>query len=724
MKSPHLRPAGTQIHPTRRLHRHRRSRAGSALVTLAAVALAILFAGDVLAAGLMRPADGRSPALDLRDQQVTVMIEDGYAITTIEQVFTNPNATDLEAIYAFPVPEKAAVAEFTYWIGGTPVTAEVLPKVEARAIYEDQKAQGNEAGLAEQDSHKTFDISVWPVRAGGDVRIRLSYIQPARIDTGVGRYVYPLAEGNVDAEKLSFWTATETVSGRFSFDLQLRAAYPVEALRLPSHPAAVVGRTPEGYWTVHLDNGIAAAPTTVAPDDGASAAEIEQPAPVATNETGTSTAFTLDQDIVVYWRHANGLPGSVDLVAHKAPGADRGTFMMVLTPGDDLAPITRGRDWTFVLDKSGSMAGGKFTTLSEGVARALRSLPAADRFRLIAFDTGTHALSNGFQPATEGAIAAALNSLNAVQPDNGTNLYAGLNAGMDSLTADRTSAVVLITDGVANVGVTARKDFLDMVRKADVRLYTAIIGNSANTPLLEGIAKASGGFALTISTNDDIIGAVLSMTSKATHEALHGVTLSIDGVRTTDIAPRDLASLYRGQQLIVFGHYFGDGPATVTLRGKISGQPKSYTTSFAFPARDTRNPKIERLWAYAAIEDMLAEIAEFGDDADLKDAITATAVAHGLVTPYTSMLVVREDVFQALNIDRTNARRLETEAAAQAARSVAPVQNRQADSAQPMFAAPRATHSGGNGSGAIDPLAGLLVIGVGILLARSARRGL
>ncbi len=45
-----------------------------------------------------------------------MVIEDGYAVTTVDQVFHNPHATDLKAIYSFPVPEEAAVSEFTMWI--------------------------------------------------------------------------------------------------------------------------------------------------------------------------------------------------------------------------------------------------------------------------------------------------------------------------------------------------------------------------------------------------------------------------------------------------------------------------------------------------------------------------------------------------------------------------------------------------------------------------------
>ena len=57
-------------------------------------------------------------------------------------------------------------------------------------------------------------------------------------------------------------------------------------------------------------------------------------------------------------------------MTYKAPGASGGTFMLTLTPGIDLAPITEGRDWIFVLDTSGSMQ-GKFFALSEAVRAAL-----------------------------------------------------------------------------------------------------------------------------------------------------------------------------------------------------------------------------------------------------------------------------------------------------------------------------------------------------------------
>ena len=84
----------------------------------------------------------------------------------VEQVFANPHGTDLEAIYSFPVPEKAAVGEFTYWIDGLPVTGEVLEKQQAREIYQQEKQAGRETALTEQDSYRTFDIAVYPCAPG------------------------------------------------------------------------------------------------------------------------------------------------------------------------------------------------------------------------------------------------------------------------------------------------------------------------------------------------------------------------------------------------------------------------------------------------------------------------------------------------------------------------------------------------------------------------------
>lgn len=646
-------------------------------ISVIALVSSLITTGQTFAAGLLTPTNGQSSSLEIKQHDVSVIIQDGYAITTVEQVFSNPHSQDLEAIYSFPVPEKGAVAEFTVWIDGKPVTAEVLEKQQAKQVYESEKAAGRDAGLLEKDDFKTFDMKVSPVRAGQDTRLRFAYMQPVHVDTGIGRYVYPLEEGGVDEQKLAFWTANESVKEKFNFELQLKSSYPIDALRMPSQPQASITQVSASEWNANL--------SSLATNN------LEEEVTQANNN---QAVFELDKDLVVYWRHQAGLPGSVDMVTYKPEGSRKGTFMLTITPGDDLKPVTEGSDWIFVLDISGSMK-GKYATLVDGVHRALGKMRGNDRFRIVLFNDQSTELTNGFVNATPEMVKHYSESLIKVNPGSGTNLYAGLENGLQGIEADRTSSIVLVTDGVANVGETQQKKFIELLKKKDIRLFTFIMGNSANRPMLQALTAESNGFATSVSNSDDIVGKILEATSKVTHQSLHGVELSISGVKTSELTPKKISSLYRGQQLIVFGHYWGDGIADIRLSGKVSGTKIDYSTQIEFPASASLHPELERLWAYASIEDMMTEMHNFGENADMKQAVSDLSVEYGLVTDYTSMVVVREEVFQSLGINRQNQKRLETEKQAKQQRASQPVASNRVDTQKPMFKSNRSSHTGG-----------------------------
>ncbi len=420
---------------------------------------------------------------------------------------------------------------------------------------------------------------------------------------------------------------------------------------------------------------------------------------------------------MVYWRHEADLPGSVDLATYKTDSQAKGSFMLTITPGDDLKPVTEGSDWIFVLDVSGSM-NGKYTSLAQGVQQALGKMRSEDRFRIVTFNDSARELTNGYVNATPEMVTQYSKMVAAIQPGNGTDLFAGLSKGLRGIEADRTSAIILVTDGVANVGETKQRKFIELLEKRDIRLFTFIMGNSANRPLLDAITRKSNGFASSISNSDDIIGKILEASSKVSHQALHGVELSIDGVKVTDMSLKTMGTLYRGQQLIVFGRYFGEGQAQVRLSGKISGEKKEYHTQLNFPALDMNHPEVERLWAYATIEELSQEMHDFGEDADIKQAITDIAIEYGLVTDYTSMIVVRDEVFDSLGIKRDNKKRLQTELKAQQKRASQPVTSSRADTRQPMFNSNRPSH--GNGSGAMDVWLLLLLLPA-VILRRLAK---
>mgnify|MGYP001553694800 CR=1 FL=1 len=101
--------------------------------------------------------------------------------------------------------------------------------------------------------------------------------------------------------------------------------------------------------------------------------------------------------------------------------------------------------------------------------------------------------------------------------------------------------------------------------------------------------------------------------------------------------------------------------------------------------------------------------------------IVDLGVEYGLVTDYTAMVVVRDEVFDARGIKRNNRARLAVEQAAQQQRAQRPVVSRRVDSQQPMYSSSRARHS--SGGGALDAWTLLFLLPLAWLtwLSRRAR---
>ncbi|SHI60879.1 Ca-activated chloride channel family protein [Malonomonas rubra DSM 5091] len=615
----------------------------------------MLLAGNAMAAGLLKPVGANdSAALAISSHKVDVTINNGFVRTEVDQTFANSSGTATEVIYSFPLPKQSSLSELSLWIAGQEILGEVVEKQRARQIYEEQKAQGNQTALAEKNDYRSYDVKVGNIPAQSDVRVRLVYYQPLEIDLNIGRYIYPQAEGNVDEERISFWSTDDKVSGPFHFHLQLKSAFPVKDVRLPGLDQEAIIQRSGGMSEENAGDII---DVTIDRPEGSQ----------------------LNKDIVFYYRLDDSVPARIELVPYKADKNSEGTFMLVVTPAADLQPISEGTDWTFVLDNSGSMGGHKISTLTDGVNRVLGQMRANDRFRIITFNNSAQELTSGYINATTENVQQWISALKNIQAGGGTNLFAGLESAYRKLDEDRTSSIILVTDGVANVGNTAHKDFLRLLQKYDIRLFTFVIGNSANQPLLDRLARDSGGFAMNISDADDISGRLLQAKAKVLHQALHDVEIDISGERVTDLTPEKIGNLYAGQQLVQFGRYNSDGEVTIKMKAKISGQPHSWKTTANLPQTATDNPELERLWALAKIDQTMEEVREKGEIETLKNKVIDYGLNYSLVTDYTSMLVVTVDVLENQGIQRRNADRVQKERIAQQQKAAAPVQNHRID---------------------------------------------
>ena len=627
------------------------------------------------AAGTLTPKGSPDQPIQIRDHHLEVTLNNGFARSEVTQTFFNPNDKDLEAMYRFPLPKSASLSEVTMTLGEREIHGEVVEKLKAQTIYENEKYAGNDAGLATKNGFQSFDFQVHPVRAKSETRLRIVYYQPLEVDTGVGRFVYPLEDGGTDEAGAGFWNPTnDKVEGTFSAAVELKSAWPVADVRMPSfEKETVTDKLGEGHYKVRVE------------------------------KKGPS----LSGDLVFYYRLADNLPGRVELIPFRNGESGAGTFMLVVTPGLDLKPLTGGADYVFVLDTSGSMQ-GKLRVLTDGVSRVLGKMSAKDRYRIVTFSDSASDFTNGWREASEANVQKTLKQIAALQANGSTNLYEGLSLAMKDLDADRATSVVLVTDGVTNTGIVDPVEFHKLTKSHDIRIFGFLLGNSANWPLMRTVCDASGGFYAGVSNADDIMGQIMQAKSKVLHECLHDVELNISGVKTFNTTGLMPGKIYRGQQMIMFGQYEGAGEAELVLKARMTGEDKTYRTKFRFPEKDVANPELERLWAMDQIEQLeLRANTGVMPAGESDSAIADLGVKYQLVTDQTSMLVLGDDTFAREGIERRNQQRVAVERSAQSVRAAAPQPvSYRVDTSQPLTPSTAPSHSsggGGSGAGALFP---------------------
>jgi Ca-activated chloride channel family protein len=131
--------------------------------------------------------------LEIKEHDVNVTINNGIAVTRVTQVFVNTEKRQVEALYTFPVPKGASVANFSMWIKGKEMVGEVLEKKRAREIYNSYKRRRRDPGLLEQVDYKTFEMRIFPIAPIAEQKVEIVYYQELNVDQDQATYVYPLA---------------------------------------------------------------------------------------------------------------------------------------------------------------------------------------------------------------------------------------------------------------------------------------------------------------------------------------------------------------------------------------------------------------------------------------------------------------------------------------------------------------------------------------------------
>lgn len=173
-------------------------------------------------------------------------------------------------------------------------------------------------------------------------------------------------------------------------------------------------------------------------------------------------------------------------------------------PADTRIPL----DLALVLDRSGSMRGAKIEAAKGAALEVVRRLWPQDRVSVVAYDDEVQTVA---ERAAGGDAPDLAQRIGSIGPRGMTNLSGGWLRGrelLDGTEERRLRRVVLLTDGLANVGIT-RPELLESMtaraREAGIATTTIGFGEDYDERLLRRMAEAGGGGTYYIEAPDQAI---------------------------------------------------------------------------------------------------------------------------------------------------------------------------------------------------------------------------
>jgi Ca-activated chloride channel family protein len=547
--------------------------------------------------------------LEVRRHHVTVSIQDQVAVTEVDQTFFNPNDVQLEGTYLFPVPKGAKIDSFAMDIDGTLTEAELLDAEKARKIYEDIVRRMKDPALLEYAGQDLFKVRIFPLEARKEKRVKLKYTQLMASDGGLVEYRYPLNTEKFSARPI------ESVSVK----VKLETAEPLTTISSPSHDVEV---TRDGDRTAVV---------------GFEAKDVRP-----------------DTDFRLLYGVAPSDDIGLGVLFHREPGEEEGTFALFTAPSPTaLDATTQPEDIVFVLDTSGSMAdGNKLAQARRALEFCIRNLDDRDRFGVVRFSTEAETLSDDLLTADASSRDKAVAFVKGFKPIGGTAIADALERAMKLAASDhdpnRPCFVVFLTDGLPTVGTTNVDKLVEIARSAaekrSIRVFCFGVGTDVNTHLLDRIVQTTRAASQYVLPEEDLELKLASFYGKIASPVLANLEVTADGpVRLSKIHPSPLPDLFKGEQLVILGQCSGEGRATITLTGTVAGEKRRFTITKTFPDKAVSHDYLPTLWATRRVGFLLDQIRLHGESKELRDEAATLARRYGIVTPYTSWLILEDE---------------------------------------------------------------------------------
>ena len=591
---------------------------GLSLLVCLPAAAAASNRGSFVTQGALVARQGKAVVkVPLKHTRVRIRVAGQLAETTVSQVFENPFAHKIEAVYVFPLPTDAAVRDYSLRINDERhVRGRLMRRGQARAVYRRARAAGQVAALLTQERPNLFTNHVANLEPGKQLQVQIQYVSTLRYDAGVHELVFPMVVGPRYVPRRKGRARSMTRLSPPMLPPALRSAHDID-LRVELQPGLPVERLQSPSHRIRVTAGVAGLELVLDARDRIP-----------------------NKDFVLRYRVAGKAPRAAALTHRPRPG-EPGYLMLTVQPPEERFPgKVLPRELIFVVDSSSSMSGAPLATARQLLRLCLRQLNARDTFQIVRFADASSTLGPGMIANRPQNVKLALAWLARLRAAGGTHVIQGIETAL-ALPHDpgRLRLVVFITDGY--VGNEEQILALVQRRLGSARLFSLGVGSAVNRYLLEELAVVGRG-AMQVVTPGGAHGAALErFFSRISSPVLSDLTVQLSGaLQLEHAAPLPLPDLFVGQPLVLRARLRGAGAGVALVQGRSSsGETVRLRVPVQFPAARHGNPALALSWARAQLATLQRRTLR-GDRTRLRQQIIQLALEHRLLTRYTAFVAV------------------------------------------------------------------------------------
>jgi len=556
---------------------------------------------------------------------VDIRVNGLVARVSVRQEFQNDGSEWIEGIYVFPLPDDAAVDRMRLHIGDRFIEGEIQEKEHARKTYEKARKEGKKASLVQQQRANLFTTSVANVAPGERVVVDIEYLEDIRYEDGrfsirfpmtlTPRYIsgQPLPDkiGNgwsgdtdrvPDASLVTPPMVSSSSAHKLTLTASVNAGMPLKIIASRYHPVSVVETN--GHYSVALSSG----------------------------------QVPMDHDFELVWQPVPSAAPRA-MVFTETVGGNPHHLLMVMPPDQgETSPVLMPREMILIVDTSGSMHGVSIAQAKRAVRLALQGLQPTDRFNVIEFNSVTNTLYPTSVTASPSNINRALNFVQQLQANGGTEMRPALSMALSGQPQEtHLRQIVFVTDG--SVGYEDEMFSMIEEKLGDARLFTVGIGSAPNSWFMHKAAEAGRGSYTFISALHEVQEKMEGLFRKLEHPQVTDIAVEWPSGVVVDGYPHTVPDLYLGEPVTVKARATGvyrDGDAVRISGNSVTG---AWATMLALQS-PLESEGIGALWARARIAELMDGERRGRDAVEIRAAIVETAVAHHLVSRYTSLVAV------------------------------------------------------------------------------------